>query len=417
MLVSPRGYHRWWRALLGLLFPRRGPYSYIVSIFSACILFFAAIDYLTFAASSLRHPTQPTDTTLIPEIKSVYVASTHWNNEAILRSHWNNAVVELAKKFGKDNIYVSVYESGSWDNSKDALRDLDRQLDELGVQRTIVLDPTTHEDEIRKPRAKDGWIDTPRGRRELRRIPYLANLRNKSLEPLERLVAQGKTFDRIIFLNDVIFSMADIISLLNTRSGNYAAACSLDFSKPGLFYDTFALRDSRGSGAFSQKYPYFSSRRSRNALLASDPIPVQSCWNGIAIFDATPFQSHTDPLRFRAIPDSLAIHHLEGSECCLIHYDNPLTVSKGVWLNPAVRVGYNLVAYEAARAFPSKREALFVGWWKGVIASLLDLPWQPKSIRRRVNGWESEGEGREEVGVPCLVDEMQVLAGNGWAHV
>lgn len=78
--------------------------------------------------------------------------------------------------------------------------------------------------------------------------------------------------------------MTDIITLLNTRSGSYAATCSLDFAKPGLFYDTFALRDWKGSAAFSQRYPYFSARRSRNALLAAKPIPVQSCWNGIGVF-------------------------------------------------------------------------------------------------------------------------------------
>ncbi|EEH50429.1 uncharacterized protein PADG_06508 [Paracoccidioides brasiliensis Pb18] len=421
MLVSPRGYHRWWRVLLGLIFPRRGSYGYIGSLFSSCILFFIIVDHLTFTSLSLsRSPLHPTDTTVIPEIKSVYVASTHWNNEAILRSHWNAAVVELARRFGKDNIYVSVYESGSWDNSKDALRELDKDLEEMGVQRTIVLDPVTHEDEIKKPPASEGWIDTPRGQRELRRIPYLARMRNKSLDPLERLVAAGRTFDKIIFLNDVIFSMTDIITLLNTRSGSYAATCSLDFAKSSLFYDTFALRDSNGSPAFSQRYPYFSSRRSRNALTAGNPIPVQSCWNGIAIFDAAPFQNPLNPLRFRAIPDSLAAYHLEGSECCLIHYDNPLTASKGVWLNPRVRVGYNLVAYEAARAFPSKREAI-VGWWKGLFASLLDLPWQSADIAKRVRHWQRKGVGdsksNKEVGIPCLIDEMQVIVYNGWAHL
>ncbi|PGH01431.1 hypothetical protein GX51_05238 [Blastomyces parvus] len=428
MLVSPRGSHRWWRALFGPIFPRRrASHGHVNVLLTSCVLFFAVVDYLVFSTSSLSTPREATDTTLVPGIRSVYVASTHWNNEAILRNHWNAAVVELARKFGKDNIYVSIYESGSWDDSKGALRELDRQLEDLGVDRTIILDPATHEDEINKPPGNEGWIDTPRGKRELRRIPYLAHMRNKSLEPLERLVQAGRTFDKIIFLNDVIFSMTDIITLLNTRSGSYAAACSLDFAKPGLFYDTFALRDWEGSAAFSQRYPYFSARRSRNALLAGKPIPVQSCWNGIAIFDASPFQTHSSPLRFRAIPDSLAKYHLEGSECCLIHYDNPLSASKGVWLNPNVRVGYNLVAYEAAaaRVWPSTRDAVLLGWWKGFFASMFDLPWRPREIAGRVRAWEKEGESvnnkkkkrRREVGLPCLIDEMQVIVYNGWAHV
>ena len=69
--------------------------------------------------------------------------------------------------------------------------------------------------------------------------------------------------------------------LLATRGGDYAAACSLDFSKPPAFYDTFALRDSEGYAAVMQSWPYFRSRASRDALKASQPVPVTSCWNGI----------------------------------------------------------------------------------------------------------------------------------------
>jgi hypothetical protein len=69
--------------------------------------------------------------------------------------------------------------------------------------------------------------------------------------------------------------------LLDTRGGDYAAACSLDFSKPPAFYDTFALRDSEGHAVVMQSWPYFRSRVSRDALKASEPVPVTSCWNGI----------------------------------------------------------------------------------------------------------------------------------------
>lgn len=139
--------------------------------------------------------------------QKIFIATTHWNNEAILRSHWNDAVVALAKHFGPENVYVSVYESGSWDNTKDALRLLDQELGDLGVQRTIILDETTHVDEITKPPASSGWIDTPKGTKELRRIPYLAGLRNLSLKPLEDLATIGLHFDKILFLNDVVFKV------------------------------------------------------------------------------------------------------------------------------------------------------------------------------------------------------------------
>lgn len=137
----------------------------------------------------------------------IFIASLHWNNEAILRNDWNDAVVQLVSHLGAENVFVSVYESGSWDDSKGALRELDSRLDALGAPRNITLSDVTHEDEISAQPAPEGWIDTSRGRRELRRIPYLARLRNWSLAILEDLARQGVTFDTILFLNDVVFTV------------------------------------------------------------------------------------------------------------------------------------------------------------------------------------------------------------------
>ena len=139
---------------------------------------------------------------------TVYIASIHWNNEQVLRSNWTTAVLELAEAFGPDSIYISVYESGSWDDSKGALKLLDTELEKMGVQRTISLEPNTHADEIAASPSSSGWIDTPRGKKELRRIPYLSRLRNISLKPLADLALKGKTFDRILFLNDVVFTVS-----------------------------------------------------------------------------------------------------------------------------------------------------------------------------------------------------------------
>lgn len=136
-----------------------------------------------------------------------------------------------------------------------------------------------------------------------------------------------------------------------------------------------------------------------------------------AIFDAEPFSRTTDPLRFRGIPDSLAKYHLEGSECCLIHYDNPLTASKGVWLNPNVRVGYSGEAYDAVRQWPTTGEAV-KGLWKAYWTSLPMPSWRMNKVAARVKKWEGEDEGKNhEPGFDCLINEMQVIVYNGWAHV
>lgn len=119
-------------------------------------------------------------------------------------------MLELVDYFGVENVYVSVYESGSWDDSKDALRVLDNDLELKGVRRTVRLSETTHADELKQP-ATDGWIQTPRGKKELRRIPYLSKLRNLALEPLNGL-SDGTKFDKVLFLNDVVFTVSTSIA-------------------------------------------------------------------------------------------------------------------------------------------------------------------------------------------------------------
>ncbi|KAL2040512.1 hypothetical protein N7G274_006491 [Stereocaulon virgatum] len=318
----------------------------------------------------------------------IFIASIHWNNELILRSNWNLAVLDLVEYFGSSNVYVSIYESGSWDASKDALRELDRDLESAGVQRTITLSDTTHKNEIQKPFAA-GWIDTSRGRKELRRIPYLSKLRNFALKPLRELAAQNVTFEKVLFLNDVVFRTEDVRQLLATRD------------------------------AVTSTFPYFRSTASRNAMISDQPVPVQSCWNGIVAFDAVPFYE-PDPLEFRSIPDSLALQHVEGSECCLIHADNPLTPTHGVWLHPNVRVGYSPEAYAAVNPdafWPSVSQKILGIWknriWRWVTTTSL----KDSTIKRRLRAWTKPNAEHPELGAHCLINEMQVLIENGWAHV
>src|SRR5262245_33820347 len=139
-------------ALLSLRrFARHRTFRLLFSIFVA----WNAINLLQIHLRLSRAET--VDKQLLRGIERVYVASLHWNNEAILRSNWNNAVVELAKTLGPENIFISVYESGSWDDSKGALRELDGRLERLGVSRNITLSDTTHLDEISRHPGRHGW--------------------------------------------------------------------------------------------------------------------------------------------------------------------------------------------------------------------------------------------------------------------
>ena len=196
--------------------PRRIRRSWLRAIIYLLLVTLAADFMLTIAVDypSLRTrvpPSSPSSagSSTIPGDR-VYIASMHWNNEAIIRSHWSAAVLDLVEYFGAENVYVSIIESGSWDDTKGALRDLNVELEKLGVERSIEMFENTHEDEIeRTPEPhEEGWIWTGRGRYELRRIPYLANIRNRVMSRLKELAERtdGRSFDKILWLNDVIFT-------------------------------------------------------------------------------------------------------------------------------------------------------------------------------------------------------------------
>lgn len=161
-------------------------------------------------------------------------------------------------------------------------------------------------------------------------------------------------------------------------------------------------------------------------MMSNSPVPVKSCWNGITVFQAEPFY-RDPPLHFRGIPDSLAVHHLEGSECCLIHSENNLSATQGVWLNPNVRVSYNAEADKIVNpkigSWPSRKEMLKGVWsnrwarWSRLLARFMES----YVVNRRIRSWQSEpqkGLGTDRQEAPhCLINEMQVLVENGWAHV
>lgn len=134
---------------------------------------------------------------------------------------------------------------------------------------------------------------------------------------------------------------------------------------------------------------------------------------------ATPFVS-SPPLRFRAVPDSLSLSHLEGSECCLIHADNPLSQLHGVYLNPQVRVGYNPEAYAAVhptRAWLSLQNLAVALWENRIRRWTTSSYFKMQVVRSRVAKWEKDHPQQRESGDFCLINEMQVLVANGWAHV
>ena len=144
----------------------------------------------------------------LKDIRSVYIASTQWNSGNLLQDHWIPSLLQIVKDLKAANIevFVSIYENGSWDSTKSTLDQLRQTLGNLGIANRITLDDKSHEYIIALNESNSGWLRTAYGT-EMRRIPYLANVRNEALKPLHEMTVAGERFDKLIFVNDVIFSV------------------------------------------------------------------------------------------------------------------------------------------------------------------------------------------------------------------
>lgn len=276
----------------------------------------------------------------------------------LLSGAWASSVRTLIDVLGPQNVFLSIYENNPGDAAQQALRNF---ADTLQCNHSLVTEDL---DLVEFPR-----VVTEAGTPRLKRIEYLADLRNRALRPLDDPASPASTvrFDKLLFLNDVIFDPADAANLLfstnrdpDTGTSDYRAACAVDFINPFKFYDTFATRDSEGYEMGVPFYPWFTAAGTgesrRNVLDQEDAVPVKSCWSGMVSFEAKWFQpdmytNHPDgnataqpALRFRAEHDT----YWDSSECCLIHADlsnlspSPLPAgSSGIYLNPYVRVAYS----------------------------------------------------------------------------
>lgn len=217
-------------------------------------------------------------------------------------------------------------------------------------------------------------VTLPNGATRIKRIAFLAEVRNKALAPVDQT---GVAYDRLLYINDVNFHAIDAAQLLlstnvdDTGRANYGAACAVDFINPFKFYDRFALRDLDGYNAGIPFFPWTvdaGTGTTRADIIAnSDAVRVRSCWGGMTAFEAKWFQdpqllegisssaptkpsaarpldAHSAPLRFRAEEETF----WESSECCLINADlqyrrsgEGMPAESAIYMNPYIRVAYD----------------------------------------------------------------------------
>ncbi|KAF2201143.1 hypothetical protein GQ43DRAFT_440874 [Delitschia confertaspora ATCC 74209] len=288
--------------------------------------------------------------------EKVFIAASIYDQNGTLTSGpWADAVLSLVDLLGPDNVFLSVYENNPDPVSKQSLADLKQRVhcNSSINDETLSLNDLPH-------------ITLPSGEKRLKRIAFLAEVRNRALLPLEKA---DITFDKLLFVNDVIFDPIEAAQLLfstnvdSTGRANYGAACAVDFINPFKFYDRFATRDLDGYSLGIPFYPWFTDAGSgasrQDVLDGKDAVRVRSCWGGMTAFEAKWFQPqphHTpgrvlntttsvpNPLRFRSEQETF----WDSSECCLINADLQYRRSgvgmpedSGIYMNPFVRVAYD----------------------------------------------------------------------------
>ncbi|KAK7038616.1 cryptococcal mannosyltransferase 1-domain-containing protein [Favolaschia claudopus] len=223
--------------------------------------------------------------------EKIYIAAMFYNNGGVL-PYWIKEVTKLIYYLGPDNVFVSVVESNSWDNTAALLEEFDKTLENMEVKRRIL----THDSSIPRP---ESMATAPP------RIEFLSAVRNLVMEPL----VKNGGYTRVIFSNDVFIEAESIVELLDTKGGDFDMACGLDLAYWGL-YDQWVIRDRLGRFA-STLWPYFLEDTGFRAVMADEPAPVFACWNGIIAVRADPFlpislrtgkQLSTSPLSRPLIP-------------------------------------------------------------------------------------------------------------------
>jgi alpha-1,3-mannosyltransferase len=143
-------------------------------------------------------------------------------------------VFRVAAVLGYQNVYISIYENGSTDQTKALLRLFDALTRSVGMRTTIRSSTRTR-----------GAFN--------HRIEYLAEVRNAALVPLYELRdSENEYFDTIVFMNDILPCVDDVLELIwQSRNNNAGITCAADYmyhdeiGSP-VFYDNWVARVSSG---------------------------------------------------------------------------------------------------------------------------------------------------------------------------
>ncbi|KAF9452138.1 glycosyltransferase family 69 protein [Macrolepiota fuliginosa MF-IS2] len=245
----------------------------------------------------------------------------------------------VASILGYHNVFISIYENGSNDQTKALLRIFDALTRSVGMRVMIRTSQRTR-----------GQFN--------HRIEYLAEVRNSAFVPLHELRdSEGEYFDTIVFMNDILPCVDDLLELIwQSRKNNAGITCAADYmyhSDIGapVFYDNWVARDINGTALENAPFErIFHHQESSHRFQRHLPTQVQSCWNGIAVLDPAPFYSYPHvQFRMARIVDG----ECSASECSLICNDYWEAGYGRILMVPRVKLAYDSRVFDIIH--PSRR--------------------------------------------------------------
>ena len=261
------------------------------------------------------------------------------DNELVL-PHIITTLQDFTTFAGPENIFLSVFESGSADKTKLILENF---MTNLLCNYEIVTSPI--------------FLNVKANHR----IDFLAYVRNKAMTPFYRsstsagFYEQHLKYDSVIFLNDAYACANDVLELEYQRILNDAGIVGgMDYVHTYHFemlYDTWVAKDVEGLNFLIKPhdeihYDEISKKRGSKQL----PLQVTCLWNGMVSLNPLPFMNG---YRFRRghnrQPGQVEPGECASSECQTLCLDFIKMGLSRIVMVPRVKLAYNWATYKAIK--------------------------------------------------------------------
>lgn len=141
-----------------------------------------------------------------------------WNNQVVFPT-LSRTLLSLSNYLGTENVFISIFENGSTDNTTLAMANFASVLTAAGVDHRIVSD-----------KRKTNW-------KKVDRIAQLSVYRNVALEALKE-----REFKDVVFVNDVFVCERDALELLyQKRLQGADATCGMDWRETKSWWQRLGL--------------------------------------------------------------------------------------------------------------------------------------------------------------------------------